>query len=70
MLQFSSVTQSCLTVCNPMDYSIPGFPLYHQLPDLAQTHVYQAGDAILPSQSLLSPSPPALNPSQHQDPSQ
>ena len=64
--QFSSVTQSCLTLCNPMDCSIPGFPVHHQLPELVQTHVHQVGDAIQPSHSLSSPSPPAFNLSQHQ----
>ena len=49
-----------------MDCSMPGFPLYHQLPELAQTHVHRAGDAIQLSHPLLSPSPPALNLSQHQ----
>ena len=58
---FSSVTQSCLTLCNPMECSMPGFPIYHQLPDLAQAHVYQVGDAIQASHPLSSPSPPAFN---------
>ena len=52
---------------NPMDCSVPGLPVHHQLPGLAQTHVYQVGDAIQPSHSLSSPSPPAFNLSQHQD---
>ena len=65
--QFSSVTQSCLTLCDPMDCSTPGFPVSHQLPELAQTHVHRVGDAIQPSHPLSSPSPPALNLSQHQD---
>ena len=65
-IQFSSVAQSCLTLCNPMDCSMPGFPIHHQLLKLAQTHVHQVGDAIQPSHSLLSPSPPAFNLSQHQ----
>ena len=64
--QYSSVTQLCPTLCNPMDCSTPGLPVHHQLPELAQTHVHQVGDAIQPSHSLLSPFPPALNPSQHQ----
>ena len=51
---------------DPMDCSTPGLPVYHQLPELAQTHVYQIGDAIQPSHPLSMPSPPALNPSQHQ----
>ena len=59
--QFSSVIQSCPTLCNPMDWSMPGLPVHHQLPDLAQTDVYQVGDAIQPSHPLLSPSPPAFN---------
>ena len=66
MVQFSSVTQSCLTLCNPMDYSTPGFPFHHQLPELAQTHVHQVGDAIQSSHPLFPPSPPAFNLSQHQ----
>ena len=65
-VQFSSVTQSCLTLCDHMDCSTPGFPVHHQPPELAQTHGHQVGDAIQPSHSLSSPSPPAFNPSQHQ----
>ena len=65
-LQFSSVSQSCLTLCNPMDCSTPGFPVHRQLPEFAQTHVYRVSDAIQPSHPLSSPSPPALNLSQHQ----
>ena len=65
-LQFSSVTQSCPTLCNPMDYSTPGLPVHHQLPELTQTHVHWVGDANQPSHPLSSPSPPALNLSQHQ----
>ena len=61
----SSVTQSYLTLCNPVDCSMPDFPVHHQLPELAQTHVHQVSDAIQPSQPLSSPSPPAFNPSQH-----
>ena len=60
-VQLSSVTQSCPTLCNPMDCSMPGFPVQHQLLELAQTHVYQVGDAIQQSHPLLSPSPPAFN---------
>ena len=60
-VQFSSVTQLCLTLCNPVDYSTPGFPVHHQYPELAQTHVHWIGDAIQPSHPLLSPSPPAFN---------
>ena len=65
-VQFSSVPQSCLTLCNSMDCSTPGFPVHHQLPELAQTHVHQVSDAIQPSHRLSSPSPPAFNLSQHQ----
>ena len=52
----SSITQSCLTLCDPMDSSMPGFPVHHQLPELAQTHVHQVCDVIQPSHSLWSPS--------------
>ena len=55
--QFSLVTQSCPTLCNRLDCSTPGFPVHHQLPDLAQTHVHRVGDAIQPSHPLSSPSP-------------
>ena len=65
-VQFSSVTQSCLILCNPMDCSRPGFPVHHQLPELAQTYVHWVGDAIQPSHPLSSLSPPAFNLSQHQ----
>ena len=64
-LQFSSVAQSGPTLCDPMDCSTPGFPVHQQLPELAQTHVHQVSDAVQPSHPL-SPSPPALNLSQHQ----
>ena len=64
--QFSSVTQLCPTLCNTMDCSTPGFPVHHQLPELAQTHVNWVGDAIQPSHPLSSPSPPAFNLSHHQ----
>ena len=64
--QFSSVTQSCLTLCDPMNRSTPGLPVHHQLPEFIQTHVHRVRDAIPPSHPLLSPSPPAPNPSQHQ----
>ena len=64
--QFSSVAQSCPTPCNPMNHSTPGLPVHHQLPEFTQTHVHQVGDAIKPSHRLSSPSPPALNLSQHQ----
>ena len=63
---FSSVTQSCPTLCNPMECSMPGFPVHHQLPELAQTCVHWTSDAIQPSHPLSFPSPPALNLSQHQ----
>ena len=66
MYQFSSVAQSYLTLCNPMDCSMPGFPVHHQILELTQTHVRQVGDAIQPSHPLSSPSPPAFNLSQHQ----
>ena len=56
--QFSSVTQSCLTLCDPMDCSTPGLPIYHKLPEFIQTHVHRVGDAIQPSHPLSSPSPP------------
>ena len=65
-VQFSSVAQSCPTLCDPMDCSLPGLPVHHQLLELTQTHVHWVGDAIQPSHSLLSPSPPAFNLSQHQ----
>ena len=58
-VQFSSVIQSCLTLCNPMNRSMPGLPIHHQLPEFTQTHVHQVDDAIQPSHPLSSPSPPA-----------
>ena len=64
--QCSSVTQSCLTLCNPMDCSMPGFLVHHQLLELAKTHVHWIAEAIQPTHRLLSPSPPAFNLSQHQ----
>ena len=64
--QFSSVAQLCLSLCDPMDCSTPGLPVHHQLPESTQTHVHWVGDAIQPSHSLLPPSPPAFNLSQHQ----
>ena len=64
--QFSSVAQSCLTLCDPMNRSTPGLPVHHQLPEFTQTHVHRVSDAIQPSHPLLSPSPPAPNPSQHE----
>ena len=66
-VQFSSGAQSCPTLCDPMNRSTPGLPVHHQLPEFTQTHVHQAGDAIQPSHALSSPSPPAPNPSQHQN---
>ena len=65
-VQFSSVVQSCPTLCDPMDRSTPGLPVYHQFPKFTQTYVHRVGDAIQPSLPLLSPSPPAFNLSQHQ----
>ena len=64
--QFSSVAQSCPTLCDPMNRSTPGLPVHHQLLKFTQTQVHQVGDAIQPSHPLSSPSPPAPNPSQHQ----
>ena len=66
IVQFSSVTQSCLTHCDPMNRSMLGLPVHHQLPEFTQTHVHQVHDAILPSHPWSSPSLPAPNPSQHQ----
>ena len=64
--QFSSVTQSCPILCDPVNHSMPGLPVHHQLPEFTQTHIHRVGGAIQPSHPLSSPSPPALNPSQHQ----
>ena len=64
--RISSIAQSCPTLCNPMNHSTPGLPVHHQLLESTQTHVHWVGDAIQPSYPLLSPSPPALNLSQHQ----
>ena len=64
--QFSSVTQSCPTLCNPMNRSTPGLPVHHHHPDFTQIHVHRVSDAIQTSHPLSSPSPPAPNPSQHQ----
>ena len=66
IIQFSSVAQSCPTLCNPRNCSTPGLPVHHQLPEFTQTHVHTVGDATQPSHPLLSPSPPAPNLSQHQ----
>ena len=65
-VQFSSVAQSCPTLCDPMNHTTPGLPVHHQLPEFTQTHVHRVGDAIQPSHPLSSPSPLAPNPSQHQ----
>ena len=65
-VQFSSVAQSCPTLCSPMNLSMPGLPVHHQLPEFTQTHVYRVSDAIQPSHPLSSPSPPTFNLSQHQ----
>ena len=64
--QFSSVTQLCLTLCDPMDCSMPGLPVHHQLPEFTQAHVHWVTDAIQPSHPLSSPCPPAFSLSQHQ----
>ena len=64
--QIRSVAQSCPTLCDPMNRSTPGLPIHHQLPEFTQTHVQRVSDAIQPSHPLSSPSPLALNPSQHQ----
>ena len=65
-VQFSSVAQSCLTLCDPMNRSMPGLPVHHLLPEFTQTHFHRVSDTIQPSHPLSSPSPPAPNPSQHQ----
>ena len=65
-VQFSSVAQLCLTLCNSMDCSTPGLPVHHQLLEVTQTHVHGVCDAIQPSHPLSSPSPPTFNLSQHQ----
>ena len=65
-VQFSSVAQSCLTICNPMNRGTPGLPVHHQLPEFTQTHAHWVGDTIEPSHPLLSPSL-AFKLSQHQD---
>ena len=66
IVQFSSIAQSCLILCNPMNRSMPGLPVDHQLLEFTKTHVHRVGDAIQPFHPLSSPSPPAPNPSQHQ----
>ena len=65
-VQFSSIGQSCPTLCDPMNCSTPGLPVHHRLPEFTQTHVHRVSDAIQPSHPLSSPSPPAPNPSPHQ----
>ena len=65
-IPFTSVAQSCPTLCDPMNRSTPGLPVHHQLPEFTQTHIHWVSDAIQPSHPLSSPSPPAPNPSQHQ----
>ena len=65
-VHFSSVAQSCLTLCDPMNYSMTGLPIHHQLLEFTQTHAHRVSDAIQPSHPLSFPSPPAPNPSQHQ----
>ena len=65
-VQFSSVAQSCSTLCNPMNRSTPDLPVHHQLPEFTQTHVHRVGDAIQPSHPLSSPSPPTSNLSHNQ----
>ena len=65
-VQFSLVAQSCLTLCDPMNCSMPGLPVHHQLPEFTQIHIHRVGDALQPSHPLSSPSPPAFNLSQHQ----
>ena len=65
-VELSAVTQSCLTLCDPMNLSSPSLPVHHKLLEFTQTHVHQVGDAIQPSHPLSSTSPPAPNPSQHQ----
>ena len=66
VVQFSSVAQWCLTLCDPMNRSMPGLPVHHHLPELTQIHIHRVSNAIQPSHPLSSPSPPAPNPSQHQ----
>ena len=67
LVQFSSVTQSCLTICDPVDRSTPDLPIHLQLLEFTQTHVHWVGDAIQPSHLLSSPSPPTFSLSKHQD---
>ena len=65
-VNFSSVAQSCLILCDPLNRSTPGLPVHCQLPEFTQTHVHRVSDAIQPSHPLPSPSPPVPNPCQHQ----
>ena len=65
-VQFNSVAQSCPTLCDPMNRSMPGLPVHHQLPEFTQTHIHRVSDAIQPSHPLSCPSPPAFNLAQHQ----
>ena len=65
-VQFSSIAQSCPTLCDPMNCSMPGVPVHHKLPEFTQTHAHRVSDAIQPFHPLSSPSPPAPSPSQHQ----
>ena len=65
-VQFSSVAQSCPTLCDPTNRSMPGLPVHHRLPEFTQTHVHRVRDTVQPSHPQSSPSPPAPNPSQHQ----
>ena len=66
LIRPDQLLRSCLTLCNHMNCSMPGLPVYHQLPEFTQTHVHRVSDTIQPSHPLSSPSPPAPNPSQHQ----
>ena len=66
LVQFSSVAQSCLTLCDPIDCRMPGFPVLPQFPELAQTYIYLVGDAIQPFHPLSSPFPPGFNLSQNE----
>ena len=66
LVQFTPVAQSCQALCDPMNHTMPGLPVHHQLPEFIQTHVHRVGDAIQPSHPLLFPSPLAFNLSKHQ----
>ena len=65
-VQFNSAAQSCPTLCDPMNCSMPGLPVHHKLPEFTQTHMHRVSNAIQPSHPLSFPSPPAPNCSQHQ----